>query len=63
MAKGQPFSVRLERQTEQLIEAEARRTRRSKSAVVGAFAEETALHSALARNRLPRGGCAADAPG
>ncbi len=42
MAKGQPFSVRLEEQTERLIEAEARRTRRSKSAVVEAFAEETA---------------------
>lgn len=42
MAKGQPFSVRLEDETEKLVEAEARRTRRSKSAVVEAFAEETA---------------------
>ncbi len=42
MAKGQPFSVRLEEQTEKLIEAEAQRTRRTKSAVVEAFTEETA---------------------
>jgi uncharacterized protein (DUF433 family) len=42
LPKGQPFSVRLEEETERLIEAEARRTRRSKSAVVEAFAEETA---------------------
>ena len=42
MAKGQPFSVRLQEQTERLVEAEARRTRRTKSAVVEAFTEETA---------------------
>lgn len=42
MVKGQPFSVRLADQTERLIEAEARRTRRTKSAVVEAFTEETA---------------------
>lgn len=42
MTKGQPFSVRLDERTERLIEAEARRTRRTKSAVVEAFAEETA---------------------
>lgn len=42
MAKGQPFSVRLDESTERLIEAEARRTRRSKSAVVEAFTEEAA---------------------
>ena len=42
MAKGQPFSVRLEDVTEKVVEAEARRTRRSKSAVVEAFTEETA---------------------
>ncbi|HYZ99184.1 MAG TPA: hypothetical protein VE575_10575 [Acidimicrobiales bacterium] len=42
MSKGQPFSVRLEERTEKLIEAEARRTRRTKSAVVEAFTEETA---------------------
>lgn len=41
MAKGQPFSVRLQEETERLVEAEARRTRRSKSAVVEAFTEET----------------------
>ena len=40
MVKGQPFSVRLEEETERLVEAEARRTRRSKSAVVEAFTEE-----------------------
>ena len=40
--KGQPFNVRLEIETEKLVEAEARRTRRSKSAVVEAFTEETA---------------------
>lgn len=40
--KGQPFSVRLDADTEKLVEAEARRTRRSKSAVVEAFTEETA---------------------
>jgi uncharacterized protein (DUF433 family) len=42
MGKGQPFSVRLDERTEKLIEAEARRTRRTKSAVVEAFTEETA---------------------
>ena len=42
MAKGQPFSVRLQEETEQLVQAEARRTRRTKSAVVEAFTEETA---------------------
>ncbi len=42
MAKSQPFSVRLDAETEKLIEAEARRTNRSKSAVVEAFTEETA---------------------
>ena len=42
MAKGQPFSVRLQEDTERLVEAEARRTRRTKSAVVEAFTEETA---------------------
>jgi hypothetical protein len=34
--------VRLEEETERLIEADARRTRRSKSAVVEAFTEEAA---------------------
>ena len=42
MAKGQPFSVRLDERTEKLVEAEARRTRRTKSAVVEAFTEEAA---------------------
>ncbi len=42
MAKGQPFNVRLQAETEKLVEAEARRTRRTKSAVVEAFTEETA---------------------
>ena len=42
MAKGQPFSVRLEGETERLVEAEARRTHRSKSAVVEALTEEAA---------------------
>jgi uncharacterized protein (DUF433 family) len=42
MAKGQPFSVRLQEETERVVEAEARRTRRTKSAVVEAFTEETA---------------------
>src|SRR5713226_3617708 len=41
MAKGQPFSVRLQEETEKLVEAEARRTRRTKSAIVEAFTEET----------------------
>lgn len=40
--KGPPFSIRLSRATDQLVSAEARRTRRSKSAVVEAFTEETA---------------------
>lgn len=42
MVKGQPFNVRLEEETERLVAAEARRTRRSKSAVVEAFTEESA---------------------
>jgi uncharacterized protein (DUF433 family) len=42
VTKGQPFSVRLEEETERVVEAEARRTRRTKSAVVEAFTEETA---------------------
>jgi hypothetical protein len=39
---GEPISIRLSRPTDQLVAAEARRTRRSKSAVVSAFTEETA---------------------
>jgi uncharacterized protein (DUF433 family) len=40
--KGAPFSVRFTRSTDRTIAAEARRTRRSKSAVVEALAEEAA---------------------
>lgn len=40
--KGAPFSIRLSRTTDQLVSAEARRTRRSKSSVVETFTEETA---------------------
>lgn len=40
--KGEPLSVRLSPATEQLVRAEARRTRRSRSAVVETFTEETA---------------------
>jgi len=39
---GAPISIRLNRATDQLVAAEAKRTRRSKSAVVSAFTEETA---------------------
>lgn len=42
MAKGQPFNIRLDEETEKLVQTEARRTRRSKSAIVEAFTEETA---------------------
>ncbi|MGO9954961.1 MAG: hypothetical protein ACLP50_03120 [Solirubrobacteraceae bacterium] len=40
--KGEPFSVRFTLATDRTIEAEARRTRRSKSAIVEALAEEAA---------------------
>lgn len=40
--KGQPFSIRLSANTERLIDSEAKRLRRSKSAIVEAFTEETA---------------------
>jgi uncharacterized protein (DUF433 family) len=40
--KGEPFSVRFTLETDRTIEAEARRTRRSKSAIVEALAEEAA---------------------
>lgn len=39
---GEPISIRLSTATDQLVAAEAKRTRRSKSAVVSAFTEETA---------------------
>jgi uncharacterized protein (DUF433 family) len=42
VTKGGPFSIRLSRSTDQLVTAEARRTRRSKSAVVEALTEEAA---------------------
>lgn len=40
--KGEPLTVRLSPATERLVRAEARRTRRSRSAIVEAFTEETA---------------------
>jgi hypothetical protein len=40
--KGDPFSIRLSRSTELLVEGEARRTRRPKSAIVEALTEEAA---------------------
>lgn len=40
--KGEPLTVRLSTATERLVRAEARRTRRSRSAIVEAFTEETA---------------------
>lgn len=39
---GQPISIRLDHATDQLVAAEARRTRRSRSAIVQAYTEETA---------------------
>lgn len=40
MARGQPFSVRLDEETERYVVAETLRTNRSKSAVVEALTEE-----------------------
>lgn len=40
MARGQPFSVRLDEETEKYVVAETLRTNRSKSAVVEALTEE-----------------------
>jgi len=40
--KSEPFSIRLSAATDRLVEAEAKRTRRSKGAVVEALAEEAA---------------------
>ncbi len=42
MAKSEPFTMRLTEQTNRWVEEEARRTRRSKGAVVEALAEEAA---------------------
>ncbi|MBA3365868.1 MAG: hypothetical protein H0U03_08800 [Actinobacteria bacterium] len=41
-AKGEPFSIRLSLATERFVEAEARRTRRPKGAIVEALTEEAA---------------------
>jgi hypothetical protein len=38
--KGEPFSVRFTRPTDRMVEEEARRTRRSKSAIVESLTEE-----------------------
>ncbi len=40
--KGEPFSIRLSRSTDEFVAAEARRTRRSKSAIVEMLTEEAA---------------------
>lgn len=48
MAKATPFSMRLSDVTDQLVSEEARRTRRTKGAVVEALAEE-----ALRTRRFP----------
>lgn len=42
MSKSRPFSIRLSPSTNRFVEAEARRTRRSKGAVVEALTEEAA---------------------
>lgn len=42
MAKSEPFTMRLTRETDLWVEEEARRTRRSKGAVVEALTEEAA---------------------
>jgi uncharacterized protein (DUF433 family) len=46
--KGAPFSMRLSRATDELVTREARRTRRSKGAIVESLAEE-----ALRTRRFP----------
>ncbi len=40
--KGEPFSIRLSKPTDQFVAEEARRTRRSKSAIVESLTEEAA---------------------
>ena len=40
--KGEPFSIRLTQSTDRLVQEEARRTRRSKSAIVELLTEEAA---------------------
>lgn len=42
-SKAEPFSIRLSKRTDELVTREAQRTRRSKSAVVEALAEEALL--------------------
>lgn len=42
MSKSRPFSIRLSQTTNRYVEAEARRTKRSKGAVVEALTEEAA---------------------
>jgi len=42
VAKSKPFSIRLSQTTHRFVEAEARRTKRSKGAIVEAFTEEAA---------------------
>ncbi len=42
VTKGEPFSIRLSKPTEQFVADEARRTKRSKSAVVEGLTEEAA---------------------
>jgi hypothetical protein len=57
VAKGQPFSVRLQEDTERFVEAEARRTRRTTSAVVEASTDENArtkrFAEAVLENKRP----------
>lgn len=40
--KSRPFSIRLSQTTDRFVEAEARRTKRSKGAIVEALTEEAA---------------------
>lgn len=42
MPKSKPFSIRLSQTTDRFVEAEARRTKRSKGAIVEALTEEAA---------------------
>lgn len=42
MSKSRPFSIRLSQTTNRYVEAEARRTKRSKGAIVEALTEEAA---------------------
>jgi len=42
VTKSKPFSIRLSQTTNRFVEAEARRTKRSKGAIVEALTEEAA---------------------